>query len=390
MRREKSILLALLAASLCACFPLQTILLVLAASSRYVPNQLIADLTGLVVAIVDSCVAELVPTFTPTSSPELDALLNKFRTKLFIPMSLSQQYKRIVFSPKKSETLKTNPVAVKVNPGLSDEEFILEPLTGMELRRSDTIEVLKSMKTREDWRNFIPFLIGSIRSRHPLGRAVLERAIRNAGETGNADVILEAAKRVSETGITFSNLPLAVKAFQAFRLKALEAGFKGEDLTSSLRLANQAAWLMNDPAHAQRSLGSDTPKAPFIPGLLLELSAARALDSSEGRDVDGYVRMYAKVLLRDFDVQKFQVPVNKWPKANEILWQTVCVWHGMELAKQVQEIKDDAQLTNSLTKPMEQLAKHIEKTQEAEKEYTRNGKGYGFAAAKTLYRKETS
>ena len=156
-------------------------------------------------------------------------------------MSLSYQYKRIVFSPKKSETLKTSPVAVKVNPGVSDEEFILEPLQGNELRRSDNIEVLQSMKTREDWQNFIPFLIGSIRSLHALREADLERAARKAGETGNADIILETAKRVSETRFSLGNITLAMAAFRAFRHKAQEAGFKGVDLLSSLRLVKRLA-----------------------------------------------------------------------------------------------------------------------------------------------------
>ncbi|KAL1957019.1 hypothetical protein VTO42DRAFT_6396 [Malbranchea cinnamomea] len=330
---------------------------------------------------------EPVPSFTPTSSPELDGLLEKFRKRLFIPMSLPQKYKKIIFSPKKSAELAKTPVLVPVNPGLSEEQYQLEPLTHEDLpRRSEALEVLKRMQAPEDWRNLVPFLTGLVSSGRSPTSKHCATIVRLAGKAGMSGVVLAAAKQASRTGLLLGYPEVARELFQSFHLKAQNAEFKGEELEAAFREAQEAAFLLYDPRHAPEDPNEDPKVLPEIIGILLELSAARAIDAFGAKDKTGDVQKYASIVSANWKVGKFELP-EEWWETNNRLRYFVPLWHGMKLAQQVQEVKVDSALSKELSNNMEVLGTQIEKAVQMVISEGKSENRVGVQMSKLLYKK---
>jgi hypothetical protein len=150
-----------------------------------------------------------VPAFTATSSPELDDLLTKLRNKVFLPVHLSQEQRNLIYRSKHARSLEAEPVIARI----ANDEFRLQPIN----RTKDIIGVqtaldkaLDLMKDKKDWDN-LPSLLHGIKNVGTLGKGaenllkenkhrVWKKVVVKAAQVGRLDVILECARRVSDTG----------------------------------------------------------------------------------------------------------------------------------------------------------------------------------------------
>ncbi|EER27730.1 hypothetical protein CPC735_030660 [Coccidioides posadasii C735 delta SOWgp] len=329
---------------------------------------------------------EILPPFKPSSSPELTELLEVFRQKLFIPMSLSLRHKRLMFKQKYAQKLQDNPISVKVG-GQTEESYLLKPMKPEDQPGSAEFRKMVSlMKTREDWLNIIPFLTGLQNSKRPFATKNLVWLVRKAGLAGQASVMVESVKQSKRTGLTLANVAVAKNLFLAIRYKAQEANFKGGEAETALRQARQMADLFDAPEHTAADRMNDAKHSPEIIAILLELSAANTLDSLGGKDVEGQVRAYATRLLSTWSFGNFDVPA-LWETANFRLLELIPVWNGMNLALQVDEIKADADLSNALRSRMGELGKTIEASVEKVTKESDSADRSGVVLAKRLYHK---
>ncbi|KAI1952308.1 hypothetical protein LOZ12_000229 [Ophidiomyces ophidiicola] len=327
---------------------------------------------------------EPVPTFTPTSSPELTRLFEKYRQNFFIPMSLGLRHRNLIYKNKYAKKLEDNPISINIGRG-REEIYHLKPLekTGHP-GTSELREVVALMKTREDWYNLLPLLVGlKISKRQLVGRR-LTWLIRRAGFAGQASILLECAKQSKRTGLTLNHADIAMQFFLAIRYNAREAGFRGPEVQTSLRQATQAAELLDAPEHTSTSMTKDAKRFPEIIGILLELEAANTLNTLEGKDVEGRVRSYAEKLISTWRLGNLDIP-SKWHEANLRLLNIIPTWHGISLALQVKDIQANTDLSNSLRSYMSELGGKIEAAVEiVAKE---NPTAAGLKQAELLYRK---
>lgn len=301
-------------------------------------------------------------------------------------MGLGLRHKKLIYKTKKAEQLQENPITVSIR-GENEETYVLKPLqpkdhpSNAEFRR-----VVSLMKSREDWLNIIPFLIGLQNAKRPLTIKNLDWLIRKAGLAGQQGVIIECVKQWRRTGVTLNNATVAKQLFLAIRQQAQQADFKGEEVQKALRQAQLAADLLNAPENTAADLTKDPKRLPEVIAVLLELSAADALDANGGKDSEGKVRGYAESLLSTWSLGVFEVP-DTWTAANFKLLELVPVWHGINLALQVEEIKADADLSNALKSRMNEIAEKIESSVDKVTKESGNSERAGINLATELYHK---
>jgi hypothetical protein len=302
-----------------------------------------------------------IPSFAPTSSADLDQILNRFREEIFIPFGLGARQRRLIFRQRYSEKLEEEPITVTI---AQDEKFQLRPLDPQSLpRKEEIVQVVSLMKTMKDWQNIIPFLVGMRMSRRVLTQGRWEWLIRKAGEADSLGIILECAKQSERTGLKLKEIDIVHRLFFALHQKAQAADFKGDSMTKTLALAKQFAALMEAPEHVNHDIKLDPKRRPFIIGVLLELSAARALNESEGRDEGGYVKSYAEKLLASWPLGSFDGKIQDWVHVDRMLQENIPIWNGIRLALQVHGIAGNEALSTSLRNHLQQLSTLIDEQQ---------------------------
>ncbi|KAN0078729.1 hypothetical protein V8E54_005242 [Elaphomyces granulatus] len=324
-----------------------------------------------------------IPSFAPTSSTELDQILNRFREELFIPVGLGARQRRLIFQPKYSEKLEEEPITVTIG---QDETFQLRPLDPQSLpRKEEIVQVVSLMKTTKDWQNIIPFLVGMRMSRRFLTQGRWEWLIRKAGEADSLGIILELAKQSDKTGLKLKEIDIVHRLFFALHQKAQAADFEGDSMKKALSLAKQFAMLLEAPEHINHNITLDPKRRPFIIGVLLELSAARALDESEGRDEGGHVKSFAEKLLASWAPGSFDGKIQNWVRVDRMLQENVPIWNGIRLTLQVHGIAGNEALSTSLRNRLQQLSTLIDEQQKLVPEKVKERPTQGYKQSLLLY-----
>ncbi|OJJ83125.1 uncharacterized protein ASPGLDRAFT_173632 [Aspergillus glaucus CBS 516.65] len=297
---------------------------------------------------------DAIPTFPPSSSPELDQALNRFREELFVPFGLNEQQRRLMFRHKYADILDEEPVTVNI--GKDDEPFLLRPMDPMmRPANKEAIDTIALMKTPKDFQNLVPFLTGLRMSHRHIKYGRWEWVIRRANQADALGVILECAKQADKTGLYLKRNALVQRLFFELHRRAQREEFQDPALSKALRLATQAITLMESPEHTQMDPEEDPKRKPFMVGVLLELHAARALNLLEGKDEGNSVRSYALRLLGTWSNGNFKNPAKTWPEVDLRLQEIVPIYNGLKLALQVLETAGDKSLYNDLKGRMNEL-----------------------------------
>ncbi|KFY42750.1 hypothetical protein V494_02268 [Pseudogymnoascus sp. VKM F-4513 (FW-928)] len=311
------------------------------------------------------------PTFQPTSSPELDNILSKFRNTIFLPAHLSKQHRDLVYGNKHRKNLETIPVTVEIG----GEEIRLKHINmtkDVPNQRKALREALGLMKDKKDWDSF-PLLLEGL---HSAGRVtdeiVLEQFVRMACTAGRQDAVLESARRVSKTGFRINTREIAKVVVWWIQYRAMVNGFSQAETKKALSMAEQIAVLMEDKAHAGgRVADSEDPRtSPEVIGILLELSALNAKQQG-GKDENGTVEKYAKSFLaslRDKELEGMVRPRKNDParvqevESNSMLQTLPPILLGVRTAVSVLDQNSDttSQLRDLETKLAGQVAQYVE------------------------------
>lgn len=317
-----------------------------------------------------------IPAFSASSSRELDEALGRFREELFIPFGLSLRQRRLMFRQRYAKKLAEEPVTVMVTASgrsetatekAEEEPFQLRPMDATTSpSNSEAAGVVSLMKTAEDWqKNLVPFLQGLRMARRTVSAARWEWMVRKAADAGALGVILECAKQSDRTGLRLTSQGVVQRIFFALHRSAQAADFKGPETAKALSLASQFALLLNSPAHQQRAAAAaaaaDPRRMPLVVGVLLELSAARALDEFGGADGDGSVRSYCRRLLAASPAVAVQTagPAKSasavGARIDQWLQNNVPVLHAMRLAMLVHGVAADKALGEPLAARIAEL-----------------------------------
>ena len=306
-----------------------------------------------------------VPSFMESSSPELDDILSRFRSKVFLPAHLSKQHKDLIYRSRHQKLLSTEPVSVNI----SGEDFRLEHIDRTK-DIPDTVrgiwKAISLMQNKNDWDNLAPLLEGLKDAKKELKPWFWSKLIRTAGRAGRLDIVLELARRSSSTGFVLREPTIVAELMWWIQYKATNNNWTEKQTKQALTWAEMVIVLLEDPKHSGNKaiLGDSDPRTlPEVIGVLLQLSSIRAARHLDGKDEDGKVAEYAERLIGTSLDKTFGVnPVDSdsLPDVYEkcaYLRAIAPVLHGMKVAQQVLDPKSEVtQQLKSKIPELESLA----------------------------------
>ena len=292
-----------------------------------VQTQVCINLSITAIKFSSETTGTAIPTFTSTSSPELDEALERFRNELFIPLALPKRQRKSVFREKYAAQLQNEPITVKIS---ETEEFTLTPKTRHDLpSKKEALEVLKMMVAAKNFSNLFPYLSALRMSNYAINSDRWEYIIRKTSDAGKLSTIIECARQSHRTGLSLGNKNIARRLFFELHRTAAKADFKGIPTVKALKLATEAASLMDAPEHSVKDIQDDPKHQPFVIGTLLELSAACA----QFKEADiALVRGYAQKLDAAWSRGNFKNDAATGFEIIERLEENLAIYNGMRLA----------------------------------------------------------
>ncbi|KAL8719337.1 MAG: hypothetical protein Q9225_003658, partial [Loekoesia sp. 1 TL-2023] len=279
------------------------------------------------------------PTFTPTSSPELDALLSTFRTNVFLPAQLLAPQQSLVYKIKNHRLL-TNPeepATVK----LGNEVHQLKPLnhiTDEPGTQKSLKEIVDLMRDGRDWMNMVALLRGLRLSGRKVKGHHIQKIVRKMAETGNQGVLTSMLMGVNNTGVKLWGVGICREVFWGGVLKCVQSGWSEEGVREAEKLMETWWDMLSEERHVDKEINklSGDPKLwPDIIGLVLWVRAVRSVLFEEKKDEDGKVKRAAEMVVALWKNADLSFNEQNWSDANNKLMRWAPVWHGMKMAQKV-------------------------------------------------------
>lgn len=263
--------------------------------------------------------AKSLATFTPTSSPELNAILHKFRQEVFLPSVVSEEYNKLMTRKSKHEILsrspgvsvsvrKAVPPSVHLSPNEEEEIIRLQPV-------KEDFPFYESMRTiyfglEQDssaaaWENLIPFLEGMRIARRTVPWIFGERLARKANMQGAGrwNQLITAASMAERTQLRLSNIRLTRELLRGAFERALNNESKSAEPSKTVAAVVR---LLEAPEHYLIDEFWNSPGAyrhadmrqdPFVLATKLTMSSIDVLDKNNGVDQEGVVSRDIQKLL---------------------------------------------------------------------------------------------
>jgi hypothetical protein len=192
------------------------------------------------------------------------------------------------------------------------------------------------MKETEHWNNLPRLLEGLKDCKRPLKKDQLQQMIGKAALANRIDIVIECARRVTDTGFRLKEPEVVRSVMWGLHVKAAQSDWAEKETGQALRLGEMVAEMLDDKQHAGGPIvgEDDVRRLPEVVGILLELAAVRASKHLEGKDADGKVATYAARIV-DMPTKKLTIEEKSSSREQEIainVWlrEAVPVIHGMK------------------------------------------------------------
>lgn len=263
------------------------------------PLQSLSMLTG----VVANPLPAAIPKFMPTSSPELDTLLESIRFKVFLPSYLNKSQSKLVRSTKARTQLESDPVFAT----FGEEEIRLTHLDiTKDMPRKTVLLQFKDMANgSKDWANLPALLEGWHHARPNTPTSTLTKVVTQASEAGQVSTIVQCLWQVEKNGLSLADPDLRFTVIQSIRGNAMRSGW-GKSTNKGFKQIQTVLELMEKPGHCgSRTVSDSDPRADVLTiGVALELAARRAQYEFAGKDEEGHVATYFTRLTSALDQQK--------------------------------------------------------------------------------------
>lgn len=187
--------------------------------------------------------------FTPTSSPELDQLLETMRQKIILPAFLPAEQRSRLYDPKWEQRLKSDPITIEIDGEVLKfyHQNLLEgdiPETKKTLR-----EIIHRLKTPEDFANLRPLLEGLNQAGRVINDITRAQLTRIVCERGHHVELLDCARSVKRTGFRLDSHEIVLKLLGAIQMEAVNAGWAPAATRQALRRAEMVLELLESEDH---------------------------------------------------------------------------------------------------------------------------------------------
>ena len=309
----------------------------------------------------DFCALGAVPNFQPTQSPDLDTLLAKFRTNVFVPAQLIRLQKQLVYKRSNWQLL-TNPDE-PATVRLGNEVFQLHPLDRTKdepSTRTSFHRVLELMQESGNWSNLPGFLEGLKTAKRKIDGAMMQKLVRKANEAGQMGIVLDCVRRVDDTGLGLSDPAVAREVMLGATARANQDHWSEEGLDKAARYAENVWDAMWDPKHVKVVEDGNPKTQPEVLGILVQMHAAKVVLFGAGEEHVGLIQKYANLMLKHWDQAKVPNEKGDLIDANAIMTLWSPTWHGMKMASKV--VGKETHLARMLAEKLEGLEQLLQKS----------------------------
>ncbi|KAL2271812.1 hypothetical protein VTJ83DRAFT_1183 [Remersonia thermophila] len=337
-------------------------------------------------------------TFRPSSTPELDQLLEDFRHKIILPTYLSPEQRRRIYNPRQKQSLINDPVTMEID-GVIHRFRYVDQVRDLPSTTKTLAAAIKMMRSEDDFRNVRPLLEGARRAGRKLNHPLIGSLIRRAAEHDALDVVLECAKAADKTGIKLDRSEYIAQLLVWLQWPAIRSGFAADETKAALRRVGRVVDLLEEDEEVHRPDLATRGAFPFyrdpqVLAMRLHMAAARAVHHRKGKDdSEGNVSKWAAELmalwpegkgLLDLQPDEAYRDKNKLEymlDRSQYLWVASPVLHGLTLAAQVV----DPALTMQLQNRADKVEEEVQAALASDK---LSAKGRGRAMYDALFRRE--
>ncbi|XXH04642.1 hypothetical protein Hte_011060 [Hypoxylon texense] len=220
--------------------------------------------------------------FTPTSSPELDELLNTIRHKIILPSYLPTEQRKRIYSPRHKKKLQSDPVTIEIDGEVL--KFRHQNLfTDVPSARRTVVAAVEKFATPADFANLRPLLEGVAGAGRKFPDGLYAKIARVAGSRGHVYEVIECARGVARTGYRLDTSEKAGELLHYVQMKAADHEWDEAHTAQALRWAEMVLDLLQEEAHRPHRSKDDPPLAGELPlhrdpiALLAPLHLAAAL-----------------------------------------------------------------------------------------------------------------
>ncbi|EFW98430.1 hypothetical protein CMQ_4282 [Grosmannia clavigera kw1407] len=203
--------------------------------------------------------------FLPSSSAELDAVLETIRLTILVPSYLRAEQRRQLFSPRHREKLRADPITLEID-GTVLSFTGMDLLRDMPNARAAARDAVGRMTTREDFDNLPRLLEGLHNAGRRLRPADYARIARRAGERGCIYAVIESARTVRRTGFRLQTSETVAEILTHVQLRAVDSGWEEAATRQALVWAEMVVDMLEDDQHGRQAAAttSTTTTLPLI------------------------------------------------------------------------------------------------------------------------------
>ncbi|KAI2631010.1 hypothetical protein GGR54DRAFT_635613 [Hypoxylon sp. NC1633] len=222
--------------------------------------------------------------FTPTSSPQLDNILNEIRYKLILPSYLPSEQRRKIYSKKYEKKLQHDPITMEIDGEVIKFRY-QNIFTDIPQARRLITSALQQFSTPDDFANLRPLLEGIANMKVTLGEGFWAMMIRVLSGKGAIFEILECARSVGRTGFKLNSSEKVNEVMFSIQDMAFDSGWDEAKTAKALRWAEMVLDMLQEKGHKPKALSeSELPlyRDPMVLLAPLHLAARLAVKQQEG------------------------------------------------------------------------------------------------------------
>ncbi|KAI8962493.1 hypothetical protein F5Y11DRAFT_322751 [Daldinia sp. FL1419] len=254
--------------------------------------------------------------FTPTSSPELDDLLNTIRHKIILPAYLPTEQRKKITSPKYEKKLQSDPITIEIDGEVLKFRF-QDPFKDIPQTRRSVVNAISRFETPEDFANLRPLIEGVAYARRHFDASFYCKVLRVLGAKGRIFDVIELARGVARSGFRLDSSEKVNEVMHWVQMKAIDSAWDPEETAQALRWAEMVLELLQEEDHQPKrrknesTLEGELPlhRDPMV--LLAPLHLSAALVSKQGAEANDAV--VDKLVKHARDV------VRLWPQGKKLL-----------------------------------------------------------------------
>lgn len=206
----------------------------------------------LALGLLMMAIADVRALFRETDNAELNKVLGVIQEKIIFPAYLPDKQKKIVFSPKKQNYLRQNPIVIELE-GVEHRFEHINQQKDLPAPNKLLNQVLDAMETPADWDNLPTLLAGYYKGGINTSGAIFSgKVTRKATDKGSVLPIVECAKQNADTGFFIGTREQIAHLLRTVCKRVDTSKDNLERMGSAIKMADQVFGVLQRPDHVKQ------------------------------------------------------------------------------------------------------------------------------------------